>query len=268
MKDILQLLVEHGYSVLFVWVLAEQLGLPLPAVPVLLAAGALAGAGHLSVWVALLLALLACLISDTVWYGFGRRKGAAVLNLLCRISLEPDSCVRRTEQLYERNGARSLLIAKFVPGLNTAAPPVAGMFGMGLGRFVTFDGVGALAWAGAFIGAGYIFSDQLEFMAEQATRLGTWLLVLVAVALAAYVMRKWWERRRFLKSIAEERITPEEVLRKLESGESVAIVDLRHPLDMLPDPRILPGAIRLTIEELEARHGEIPRDRDIILYCT
>lgn len=268
MGETLQLLIEHGYILLFAWVLAEQLGLPLPAVPVLMGTGALAGAGHLNVWTALLIAMVAALISDSMWYGFGRVRGAAVLNLLCRISLEPDSCVRRTERMYERSGARSLLIAKFVPGLNTAAPPVAGMFRMNFGRFLAFDSLGTLLWAGSFILTGYIFSDQLEFVAEQASRLGSGLVAVAVLGLGGYIARKWWGRRRFMRSVAEARITAEEVLQKLEAGESMAIVDLRHPLDILPDPRALPGAIRMTVEELQQRHREIPRDRDIILYCT
>jgi membrane protein DedA with SNARE-associated domain len=268
LKETLQFVVEHGYLVLFLWVLVEQLGLPLPSVPILLAAGALSGTGHMSLAASLFLALLAALISDIIWFEFGKAKGASVLNTLCRISLEPDSCVRRTEQIYEKSGARALLVSKFVPGLNTAAPPVAGMFGMNFWRFLLFDALGCLLWASTFIGLGWIFADQLEDVALNAERLGTWLLVLLVGALAAYVAKKWWERKKFLKTLAEDRITPEELAEKLNSHEPVAIIDLRHPLDVLPDPRMLPGAIRMTAEELEARNEEIPRDREIILYCT
>jgi membrane protein DedA with SNARE-associated domain len=267
-KETLQFVVEHGYLVLFVWVFAEQIGVPLPAVPILLAAGALSGTGHMSLTMSLALALFAALISDTIWFEFGKVKGASVLNTLCRISLEPDSCVRRTEQIYEKSGARALLGAKFVPGLSTAAPPVAGMFGMSYWRFLLFDSLGSLLWAGTFIGLGWIFADQLEDVALSAERLGTWLIVLLFGALGAYIAKKWWERKKFLKTLAEDRITPEELVQKLNSNEPVAIIDLRHPLDILPDPRMLPGAIRMTADELEARNEEIPRDRDIILYCT
>jgi membrane protein DedA with SNARE-associated domain len=268
LKETLQFVVEHGYLVLFVWVLVEQLGLPLPSVPILLAAGALSGTGHMSLGVSLAVALLAALISDILWFEFGRVKGASVLNTLCRISLEPDSCVRRTEQIYEKNGARALLVSKFVPGLNTAAPPVAGMFGMNFWRFLVFDALGSLFWASTFILLGWIFADQLEDVALNSERLGTWLLVLLIGLLAAYVAKKWWERKKFLKTLAEDRITPQELAEKLNSTEPVAIIDLRHPLDVLPDPRMIPGAIRMTAEELEARNEEIPRDREIILYCT
>ncbi len=166
MHEIVAFLLQHGYTLLFLWVLLEQLGLPLPSAPILLAAGALSGTRQMYFSLALLYATLAAIISDVIWYEIGRRKGGAVLNLLCRISLEPDSCVRRTEGLYEKYGERSLLWAKFVPGLNTAAPPVAGMFGMPMGRFLIFDTMGSILWAGSFVGLGWIFSDQLEDVAH------------------------------------------------------------------------------------------------------
>src|SRR5262245_7301022 len=130
MTETINFLLQHGYAVVFWWVLAEQLGLPIPAVPVLLAAGALSGPGKLDFGMTLALGTLASLTSDTAWYALGRYRGGPVLSFLCRISLEPDSCVRRTHDTFSRHGVRSLLIAKFVPGLNTAAPPLAGMIGM------------------------------------------------------------------------------------------------------------------------------------------
>jgi membrane protein DedA with SNARE-associated domain len=268
LRETIQFLIEHGYSLLFFWVLAEQLGIPIPAAPILLAAGALSGIGHMNLALTLLLSVIASLASDVIWYEFGRRKGAVVLNLLCRIALEPDSCVRRTESVYERNGARSLLFAKFVPGLSTVAPPVAGIFRMHFGRFLLFDLLGSLLWSGAFIGVGYVFADQLEIIALRASRFGTWLILIMSAALIGYIFAKWRERKRFMRTLAEDRISAEAVFQKLESGEPLAIVDLRHPLDFLPDPRVLPGAIRMAPDELDARHDEIPRDREIILYCT
>src|SRR2546421_7263434 len=150
MDEAFQFLIRHGSSVLFVWVLAEQLGLPLPATPLLLAAGALAGSGQMNVWLAIALAVFASLLGDVSWYQFGRVRGGKVLSLLCRISLEPDSCVRKTEGAFVRQGARSLLVAKFVPGLNTMAPPLAGIIGMRFSRFVFFDSAGALLYIGCF----------------------------------------------------------------------------------------------------------------------
>jgi len=268
MSELLQFLMRHGYGVIFVWVLAEQVGLPLPALPVLLVAGALAGAGRLDLGLTILLALLASLAADALWYELGRRRGGKVLGWLCSISLEPDSCVRRSENLFSRYGARSLIVAKFVPGLNTVAPPLAGIIGMGLGRFLLFDAVGALLWAGGFVFLGYLFSGQIEWIADLAVRLGSMLLWLLAAALAAYLVQKYRQRRRFLRQTALARITPEELQQRLEAGEPVAVVDLRHPLDFLAYPRVIDHAIRLAPEELEQRHQEIPRDREVVLYCT
>jgi membrane protein DedA with SNARE-associated domain len=266
--ETIQFLVRHGYTVLFVWVLAEQLGLPIPAIPTLLAAGALAGAGRLNVAFAVGLAVLASLLSDVAWYQIGRHRGAQVLRFLCRISLEPDSCVRRTEDVFARHGARSLLIAKFVPGLNTAAPPLAGVFRMHLPRFLLFDGLGALSWAGMFAGLGYLFSRELEQVASSVLRTGAWLVGAMAGMLVAYVGWKYLQRHRYLRRLRIDRIGQEELKRKLDAGENVVIVDLRHAIDFEAEPHTIPGALRVPPEELEQRHHEIPRDRDIVLYCT
>ncbi len=268
MNDLLDVLVRYGYLVVFGWVFAEQIGLPLPAVPVLLAAGAMAGAGRLSLVLVLALAAIASLVSDVLWYWLGRVGGGRVLGFLCRISLEPDSCVRRTEESFSRRGARSLLIAKFVPGYSTAAPPLAGIVRMTFARFVVFTGAGGLIWAGVFVGLGWLFSHQLELVAGYAMRLGHGLVVLLAAALAAYIAWKYIARHRFLRRIRIARITPEELKAKLDGREDVMVVDVRHRVDFEGEPTIIPGALHLMIEELEARHQEIPRDRDIVLYCT
>src|SRR5579871_736996 len=153
----IEFLVQHGYSVLFLWVLGEQLGLPIPSLPLLLAAGALAGQDKLSFTMAILLVVVAAVIADNVWFTFGRKRGGAVLNLLCRISLEPDSCVRRTENIFQRQGPRALLVSKFIPGLNAAAAPIAGVTGMKRWRFIVYDFVGAVIWSASLIGLGWIF---------------------------------------------------------------------------------------------------------------
>lgn len=268
MHGTLQFVLRHGYALVFLVVLTEQAGLPIPSLPVLLAAGALAGQGKLSLSVALGLAVIASLAADLVWYELGRRRGHSILSLLCRISLEPDSCVRRTENAFAQRGARSLLVAKFVPGLSTAAPPLAGMLRMRLWRFLAWDGLGALLWAGAFVCAGFIFSAQLDRVAVYAQRLGAGLLLLLVGGLAAYIGFKFYQRQRFIRALRIARITPEELKRKLDAGEDMVVVDLRHSVEFEADEAKVPGAIHLGPEEIEQRHLEIPRDRDIVLYCT
>jgi membrane protein DedA with SNARE-associated domain len=268
MRETIDFLIEHGYTLLFAWVLAEQLGLPIPSLPLLLAAGALAGAGKLSFATAVGLAVLASLIADLLWYELGRVRGGKILGLLCRISLEPDSCVRRTEEAFQNHSSRSLLFAKFIPGLNTAAPPMAGMTGMRLPRFIILDAVGALLYVGSAVLVGYLFSEKLEDLAFYLSRLGNAAVVLLALLFAAYILRKYEARRRFQRELWMARMTPEELKAKLDAGEPLAIVDLRHPLDFLPYPQVIPGAIRMAPQDIEQRHTQIPRDREIILYCT
>src|ERR1700732_1206964 len=162
MKELLQFVVRHGYVLVFAWVFVEQAGLPIPSSPLLLATGALAGMHQMNLWVALAIAALAAVCSDSMWYALGRQKGVRVLQLLCRISLEPDSCVRRTQVSFGKNGARVLLFSKFIPGLNAMAAPLSGIIRMGWQRFLLFDAFGTLLWVSAFTITGYVFSGELE----------------------------------------------------------------------------------------------------------
>jgi membrane protein DedA with SNARE-associated domain len=188
LDETVQFLIQHGYTLLFTWVLVEQLGLPIPAIPLLLAAGALAGADRMDLALAVTVAIIAALLADLFWYCLGRYRGGRVLKFLCRISLEPDSWVRRTEDVFARHGAHSLLFAKFVPGLNTVATPLAGIFRMPASRFILFDSLGAFVWAAGSAGLGYIFSDQLEQVAAYASHWGNRLVVALVGSLAAYVL--------------------------------------------------------------------------------
>jgi membrane protein DedA with SNARE-associated domain len=268
MHQTIAILVHHGYLVLFAWVLLEQLGMPVPSLPMLLAAGALAGSGQLGLGRALLVAVFAALISDAFWFSFGRRRGTAVLRWICRITLEPDSCVRRTEDVYTRHGANSLLAAKFVPGLGAVAAPLAGASGMPWYRFLFFDGLGVLIWSSSYIGLGYVFTDQLEDIARYALRLGEFLIVLLAGVLAGYIGFKYIQRRRFLRELSIARVTPVELKRMLDAGERVQIVDLRHLIDVESAPLALPGAIHFDPQQIDGIVSRLSIDQDVILYCT
>jgi membrane protein DedA with SNARE-associated domain len=268
MHSTLEFLVNHGYLVLVVWVFLEQAGLPLPSIPLLLAAGALGGMHRLNFGTALLLCMIAAVSADTIWYQLGRTRGIRILHWLCRISLEPDSCVRRTEGLFEKQGAKSLLVAKFLPGLNTVATPLAGIFHMKLRRFLTFDALGAILWAGTYLGLGYIFSNQIEIIALKAQQLGGGLMVLLGAALAFYVSYKFVARQKFLRQLRISRISPKELKKKIDAGEVLTIVDLRHSVDFEADPETIPGAFRIDASELQLTDERLPRDREVILYCT
>jgi len=257
---------RHGYFLLFFWVLAEQSGMPLPSIPLLLAAGTLIRTGRLHALLAIGLCIIAVLIGDTVWFSLGRFRGPRVLRFLCRVALEPDSCVRRTENAFLKYGMNSLLVSKFIPGLNAVAAPLAGNSGRSYGHFLLFDGLGASLWSAAYLAAGYVFSEQLETIGALALRMGSGLFLLVLAIAALWIGWKYVQRRRFLRALDIARITPEEVRDRLSAGEDLFIIDLRSRLSEYPE--LIPGAVRFSPDELSAMQAELPRDRDIILFCT
>jgi len=264
--ELLDFVVRHGYALLFFWVLAEQAALPLPSVPLLLACGALAKDGRLNAELIVLTGLAACLIADSFWFTLGRRRGAKVLRFICRVALEPDSCVRQTETAFLRYGIRSLLFAKFVPGLSAVSAPLAAMSGVSVAKFALFDGLGAMIWIGTYAGLGYAFRRQLDAVGEYAERMGAWVAVLAVGLLAAWIAWKSLQRRRFLKKLAVARITPVQLKEMLDAGEPIVVVDVRSTLES--DDDSVPGALRIPLEDLETRHADIPRDREIILFCS
>jgi membrane protein DedA with SNARE-associated domain len=268
MNSTLEFLVRHGYVLLLGWVCVEQIGLPVPSVPLLLAAGALAGAGRMNILAALLVTMFAALCADSLWYELGRIKGIAILQLLCKISLEPDSCVRRTEGVFSRQGARSLIFAKFLPGVGAVAPPLAGVFHMRMARFMMFDLMGTLLWAGTFLGAGFVFSDQIEQITAHLAYFGRHLGIVLFMAFALYIAYKFIARQRFLRQLRIARISVGELKEKIDAGEEIVIVDLRHSMDFEADPQTIPGAFRMDATELEEKNDRLPRDRDVVLYCT
>jgi membrane protein DedA with SNARE-associated domain/rhodanese-related sulfurtransferase len=262
------ILLMYGYLLLFAWVLAEQLGIPLPATPVLLAAGALTAERQLSFPLALLAGVSAAVLADCVWFVIGRRYGHHVLRLLCKLSLEPTTCVRRTQDSFGRSRGTMLMFAKFIPGLGLLAPPVAGQNGMSLAPFLFFDIIGGTLWVGALLAGGRFFGDLLKRDPSALAWVGRFSGALLVLGVIGFFLGRLYRRRAVLKKLAAARLEPEELKRQLDAGEAVYIVDLRHPLELLPDPFTLPGAVHLSPDTLAARHMEIPRDRDVVLYCT
>ena len=267
MDKVIPFLIQHGYAVLFVCVLAETMGLPLPSVPLFITMGALAGDGKLNLFFCIGLGVCAALLSDIVWYLLGRKRGSKVLSSVCRIALEPDSCVRRTESIFGVYGARSLLITKFLPGLSAVSTPLAGIIRMPLPRFILFDVLGILLWAGAYSLVGFIFSRQLDRALDYAGGMGKTLFVFVAVGLTIFVLRKYSLRRRFLRQLVIARITPGELKQKLDAGENIMIIDVRHSLDIEADPYVIPGALRMSLDQAES-YPVLSSDRETVVYCT
>jgi membrane protein DedA with SNARE-associated domain len=266
--DTFGFLARNGTAALIAIVFANQLGLPIPADPFLLVAGAYCAKGRLNLPVALGGSVLASFAADALWYELGRRRGVWVLRFLCRVSLEPDSCVRRTQSMFEKRGPWVLIFGKFLPGLGTVAPPLAGLLRMPPLRFLLLDGAGCAIWVGIFLGLGWLFADEIDWVTAYLSNLGAPLTAVAVAVVLLYAGSKYLARRRFLRKLRGARIGPEELKRRMEAAEALFVVDLRQEVDFATDPRLLPGARRIAAEEIEARHAEIPRDRDVILYCT
>jgi membrane protein DedA with SNARE-associated domain len=268
MSDLIEFLLKYGYFVVFGAAFAEQIGLPLPAVPILVGMGALSRSGEFELILVLAAALTASLAADLIWYELGRAHGRSVLRLLCRIALEPDYCVRRTEDTFERFGLWALLGAKFIPGFNAAAVPLAGMMKTPLFQFLIFDAIGVTCWAGGYVILGYLFSRQIERVFVFLSELGTSLLVVLAGALALYVAHKYRQRHRFFQELAVLRITPEELKARMDANEDILIFDMRNRLDRSTDPVRIPGAFHVLPEHVEFQRQDLSFDRNIVLYCT
>ena len=268
MTETSQFLVNHGLPLVFGAVFLEQMGLPLPAPPWLLAAGALSASGKFGLLSGIVVTVAACLVADSIWFYLGRFRGNRVLGLLCRISLEPDSCVRRTQNVFTRYGLRGVVVAKFLPGMSTIAPPLAGMSGISAGRFLMYDGLGSLLYGLCFILLGYFFSAQIQQIGAALASVGGRAAGFIVGLAALYAAWKYWQRQRLLRELHMARITADELRRKLEAGENPVILDLRSSAELQQDPSVIQGAIQTGLDEIEKQHHAFPRDRDIVVYCS
>lgn len=249
-------------------VLLDQIGLPVPAVPTLIVAGAVAAAGQMSLLSLFAWAVIACLIADCGWYLVGQRFGIRVLKTLCKISLEPDSCVSQTQTRFERWGINSLVVAKFIPGLAIIAPPMAGAMRVGWPRFVLLSTCAAVLWVGAPLLAGVVFKSQIERLLEHLSEFGSAAGAGVVILLAGYISFKWWERSRFYKMLRMARISVADLYELIQAGAAPLIIDVRSITARELEPRWIPGALHVPLEDVAHRIKELPRDRDVILYCT
>ena len=264
MRTFLHTLTSHPYIVLLLSGLFERVGFPLLLSPVLIGAGALAATGQMRLDLALWLTLLACVVGDTLWYELGRKRGDSVLSTLCRISFEPESCVRRSKNFFEKSTARTLLFSKWLPGVSHVIPAVAGLSGISRQKFFTANLAGSALWILPLLLAGYLPTGRIHVAADVgpiAFEAGLFLL-------AANAGLKYVQKHRFLKELQNARIAPKELLEMLDAGQPVVILDLRHPLDSVTDPRTLPGAIRVLPDDVTSRADRLPKNREIVLYCT
>lgn len=261
-------LTQYGLIIVVVNVLLDQIGLPVPAVPTLIVAGALAADGKMPLTALLAGSTIACLVADCGWYWVGQKYGIRVLKILCKISLEPDSCVSQTQTRFERWGVNSLVIAKFVPGLAIIAPPMAGAMRIGWTRFILLSTCAAALWSGAGLAAGVLFKSQITLLLQHLNDIGSIVGTCVVILLAGYVAYKWWQRSRFYKKLRMARISVGELYELIQAGSSPVIIDVRSATARQLEPRWIPGALHIPLQDAARHLKEIPRDKDIILYCT
>jgi membrane protein DedA with SNARE-associated domain/rhodanese-related sulfurtransferase len=267
-QHLVWLITQYGLLIVAANVLVDQIGLPIPAMPTLIVAGAIAATGTLALGSLFVASVIACVLPDCAWFLIGQRYGIRVLKTLCRISLEPDSCVNQTQSRFERWGVNSLLIAKFVPGLAIIAPPLAGAMRIGWPRFIVLSAMGGALWVGAGLTAGMLFKTQIQQLLIHLDRIGGITGSVVAAALAGYIFYKWWERARFYKALRMARISVTDLYQLMQAGEQPLVVDVRSPTARVLEPRWIPGAIHVPVDDVARHLAELPRDREIIVYCT
>src|SRR5258706_1165507 len=266
--DFVALLIRWDVPLVFAAVMLEQSGLPVPAAPVLVVAGALAASGAIRPELVLLAAFVACLIADHAWFLTGRLFGRGLLAGICRMSLSPDTCVRKTDDLISRHGAPLLLVAKFIPGVSAVAIPTAAAMGLRYSRFLTFDSLGCLLWSGAYVGAGAIFSREITRLLDAMSWVGGGALGVLLAILPIYIGAKFLQRRRLRRLHALVRISPDQIVELLARDPGAVILDARSKLAREEDPRMLPRSI--VLEERSAvdvlPKGE--KDMTIVTFCT
>ncbi len=259
---------QYGLVFAVANVLLDQIGLPVPAAPTLIVAGAVAAHGQLSLPALFMGSVIACLAADCGWYLIGEKYGIRVLKTLCKVSLEPDSCVSQTQTRFERWGVNSLVIAKFIPGLAIIAPPMAGALRIGWLRFIVLSTGSAVLWVGVGLGLGILFNAQIGRLLEQLSRIGGIAGVGAAILLFCYIAYKWWQRRRFYRMLRMARISVADLYALINAGAAPVIIDVRSPTARELEPRWIPGALHVPLPDMARHLKELPRDREIILYCT
>ncbi len=268
MRDLIPLLIAHGALIVFLVTLAARAGAPVPAAPLLVVAGGVSMAGQMSLVTCLLASLVANVMGDAIWYQAGRWRGHRVMKLLCRISLSPDTCVRQSEGILSKWGGSSLVAAKFLPGISVVAAPMAGALGMSWKRFLAYDLGASLIWTGVFLSIGVLFAGQIVIVLDFMTQFGTIAAVAILIVLAVMITARWLRRRWMLSDRYAPRIAVHELRELIRRGESPIVIDVRSSVAMLADARRVPGAIVATLAQLPGTATELPRDREVVLYCN
>jgi membrane protein DedA with SNARE-associated domain len=268
MEQLSALLTQYGLVLVFLNVLVHQAGLPLTAAPLLVVTGALAYQGQLQLAPLLGAAVAGSLLGDTPWFFAGRRFGFRVLKSLCRIAIEPDACVKQTENIFERWGAPSLLVAKFVPGFSTVAPPLAGAMKLPFLSFLAFSAAGAIIWAGTAIGIGMAFHSEVDSVLTWLEESGPGVLAAIAAVVALYAAVKWVERWMFFRMLRAARISAKDLSGLMAGKNPPVVLDVRSATARKLDPRAIPGAIAVDLADPQRQLAGVSPEREIVVYCT
>jgi membrane protein DedA with SNARE-associated domain/rhodanese-related sulfurtransferase len=270
MSLLLNLIEQYGLWLVFANVLALQLGAPVPAYPTLIVVGAVSARGDFSAVQVVIVAIMASLLADLVWYFAGANLGRRVLRLMCRISLSPDSCVRQTEDIYERLGAPSLMFAKFVPGFAAVATSMAGIVRTKMASFVVFDAIGALLWSGLAVALGWIFRDAVDEVLAVLEQAGRWGLIGLVLALSLYVAVKAAQRYRLVRALRMARISVDELSALMAGNRQPLVFDVRSR-SSVKEGRI-PGAVWIDSHAIDQGLRETGlherTSEEVIVYCA
>jgi membrane protein DedA with SNARE-associated domain/rhodanese-related sulfurtransferase len=267
MSHLIMLLQQYGLGLVFVNVLALQAGLPVPAYPVLIVAGAYAAMGGSPLWQLVAVGVAAALVADTGWYFAGRRFGLSILRTLCRVSLSQDTCVRQTESLFQRFGPMSMVFAKFIPGFASVATALAGAIRLPYWKFLLFDAVGATLWVSVGVGLGYLFRHAVDDAMNTLKALGHVGLILVIAGFATWVLVKWIRRHIFIRQLRMDRVSVDELNTLMTANQVNAIVDVRSPMTQAATGRI-PGARTIDMQKITESFKGVPVDGEVVVYCA
>lgn len=262
------LLLQHGYSFLFSYILVVQVGVPVPADPALLVMGAMVGDHRYALTLSVAAVLAAALAGDYLWYELGRLRGRSILKTLCRLSFEPDGCIGQTEATFAKRGASALLFAKFIPGMSLISMSLAGTMRMPRRQFLLTDAAGCLLWATTYLVIGDLLHTQIDAIIGRLGLFGRRAGLTIFALLALYICYRLFQRWRFRRQLRMNRITPEALMELIEKGEPVTIVDLRNPSDVEQEGLKIIGALTVKPEDLRSGFHEIPENQEIILYCS
>ncbi|MBI5575546.1 MAG: VTT domain-containing protein [Deltaproteobacteria bacterium] len=255
----------YGGIAIFAASLIENLGVPFPAYPLIILAAAFAASGILSLPGIIAAAVLGAIGGDIAWYYLGRHRGVGVLSHLCRVSFNPDACLERAVDGFHRRKVATILFAKFLPGVNLIMPPLAGVSKMPILAFLALDGAGATLWAGSAAALGWTFGEEI---AESARGIQGWTGWILLAGIGASLAWRLGFRYYLVHAFSAPRVMPEEVHRRLASGDDLLVVDLRRDNDYASSDSMIAGALRVRPASFHRFAHHLPRDRDIVFYCT